>query len=191
MALPRTAVALAAAAVAVFPPGAAPAPQPGTFVILGGAVHHGNVTRCGASPWDGVRPRPARHAGAPCARVGPSPQDLWPLLAPVAPTRPGGRVGVALGANAAGVVGDEITSPAFAGRIVLREAGPRARWRARHPAPERLAHAYAAEVTVRCGTPPGMYPVYFSGGAPTAPYRFETQLTVRADSTNVPSFCGS
>ncbi|MEU6175268.1 hypothetical protein ABZ832_25605 [Streptantibioticus parmotrematis] len=188
MALPRTTVVLAVTAAVAFPPGAVPAPLPGTAPSY-------TRPRDDAARVPRVRPGEAvvisAGGGAPWARMTPSQEELWPLLAPVAPTRPGGRVRVALGPDAAGLVGDEITSPAFGGRVVLRETAAHARWQARRPASARPVPVYAAEVTVRCGTAPGMYPVYFSGGAADAPYRFETQLTVMPAGADSPSPCGS
>lgn len=144
--------------------------------------------------WAKVRVQPTSVPTAACAHPSPyTTEELWPLLSPVAPVRPGESAHIALGANAAALVGDVVDSPTFDGHIRLRETKPRDQREAVQPTLEQLTHSFTADVTVRCGTRPGLYPVRFGfgGGAGDGgvDYRFETQVRVLPADGNSQMHC--
>ncbi|WP_239013317.1 hypothetical protein [Streptantibioticus cattleyicolor] len=143
--------------------------------------------------WAKVRVHGTTTPTAACAHPSPyTTEELWPMLSPVQPVRPGERAHFALGVNAALAVGDGITSPALDATYGLRESAPRTREEAQQPTLEQLTHSATADATVRCGTKPGLYPVHFhfNGSDGGQDYRFEVQLTVLPETGKPGSMCG-
>ncbi|MDF3293060.1 hypothetical protein [Streptomyces silvisoli] len=160
--------------------------QPGTYPVYLLGEHRDSAV------WAKVRIQPGDRNAA-CEHPSPyTAEGLWPLLRPMEPVRPGGRAHIALGVNATAAVGDVITSPAFSARTALTEATPHTRREAEHPSLEQLTHSFTADVTVLCGTKPGLYPVHFGFGTDqgtSGGYRFEAQLRVLPDDDQSRSNC--